>query len=166
MSQQLYSFIYLFLEKMGEGRHEGDGKRFIHIRLQNQTAMETIITLGVGKRLTFTLGHDMACCEHLWLCYKLGTPLQSVETDLSIVFSLSACISTNHGSSPPPALPLERLCFHLWGFSLPFHTIWVDGQGQYLLSETNSSDKTGPKPVCSRFEWQTLNLDLGDPLFK
>lgn len=50
---------------MGEGRHEGDGKRFIHIRLQNQTAMETIITLGVGKELTFTLGHKMA---HVSIC--------------------------------------------------------------------------------------------------
>lgn len=102
MSQQLYSFIYLFLEKMGEGRHEGDGKRFIHIGLQNQTAMETIITLGGGERTDFHTWPRHGSCEHLRLCYALGTPLQSVETDLSIVFSFSACISSNSRSSPPP----------------------------------------------------------------
>lgn len=121
--------------------------------------------VGGGERTDFHTWPQNGSCEHLWLCYKLGIPLQSVETDLSIVFSLSACISTNYRSSPLPALPC-CFCFNLWGFSFPFHTIWVNGQGQYLLSETNSSDKTGPKPVCSRFEWQTLKLDLGDPLFK
>lgn len=170
VSQQLYSFIYLSLKKK-DGRKEtwGDGKDLLTSGYKVKPYGNRYYVGGGEVTMIFHTWPWLGLCDHLWLCYKLGTPLQSVETDANIVFSFLwvfffLCLHAFHRSSPPPFpffLPLERLCFNSWGLHFPVHTLWVDGQGQYLLSETNSSDNTSPKPICYRFEWQILELDLG-----
>lgn len=132
--------------------------------------MKTISMLGGGERTRiFTLGHDTACVSICGCVTSWELPCSLLKQTLVLSFLFFFYLHAFRSITDPvhpPALPLERLCYNLWGLSFPFHTIWVDGQGQYLLSETNSSEKTSPKPIHSRFEWHTSELDLGDPLLK
>lgn len=123
--------------------------------------------------MTFTLGHDAACVTICGCITSWELPCsQSVETDASIVFSFLFCVFFFfvYMHFTDPVHPLSLLSFPWKGSALiceayvcPVHTVWVDGQGQYLLSETKTP---APKPICRRFEWQILELDLGDLLCK
>lgn len=121
---------------------------------------------GVGKELTFTLGHAMARVSICGCVTRWELPCSLLKQTLVLSFLSLHAFRAIADPVHPLDLPLERFCFSLWGSPFPFHTIWVDGQGPCLLSETNSSDRTGPKPDCSKFECQTLKLDLGGPTFQ